>query len=96
MSNTYNGGAAFPVSGLSGLPNDNFIHPQEGMTLRDYFAAAALTGLLASGHYTLLSDRGAPDYAMSFDEDNDNYKIAAVLDSQHMADAMLEARKEGA
>jgi hypothetical protein len=39
MSNT-NGGAAFPV------PNDANVNGQEGMTLRDYFAAAALTGLL--------------------------------------------------
>lgn len=55
MSNTDNGGAAFPVAGLSGLPNDNFIHPQEGMTLRDYFAAAALTGLISTGKYGLLA-----------------------------------------
>jgi hypothetical protein len=35
---------AFPI------PGDSFIH--EGMTLRDYFAAAALTGLLANGNYS--------------------------------------------
>jgi hypothetical protein len=33
------GGQAFPVPGLSQLPNDQFIHPYGGMTLRDYHAA---------------------------------------------------------
>ena len=40
MNNT--GGPAFPVPGLSNLPNGDFIHPECGMTLRDYFAAKAL------------------------------------------------------
>lgn len=36
------GGPAFPVPGISGLPNGEFIYPSGGMTLRDYFAAKAL------------------------------------------------------
>jgi hypothetical protein len=40
MSNINNGGPAFPPS------NPGYAH---GMTLRDYFAAAALTGSLAQG-----------------------------------------------
>lgn len=40
------GGSAFPESGLSGLPNDQFIHPNPGMTLRDYFAAKAMQTLV--------------------------------------------------
>lgn len=51
MSKIKDGGAAFPIAGLSGLPNDNFIYPQAGMTLRDYFAAAAFQGLLINGHH---------------------------------------------
>jgi hypothetical protein len=41
---------AFPRAGnVSDIRSDDFDNkPQEGMTLRDYFAAAALTGLLAS------------------------------------------------
>lgn len=39
------GGQAFPVPGLSNLPNDNFIHPFPGMTLRDWFAGQALSAM---------------------------------------------------
>jgi hypothetical protein len=35
------GGPAFPEPGLSGLPNGEFLHGREGMSLRDYFAAHA-------------------------------------------------------
>lgn len=42
MSALENGGPAFPVPGLSNLPNEGFIYPEVGMTLRDYFAAKAL------------------------------------------------------
>jgi hypothetical protein len=77
---TDNGGAAFPVAGLSGLPNDNFIHPQEGMTLRDYFAAAAMTGSVG------YVNEFAPAYAASLKHTSQAaYRIA---------DAMLAARKE--
>ena len=47
MSNINTGGPAFPMPGMSGLPNDGFIYGQDGMTLRDYFAAKAMQGLLA-------------------------------------------------
>lgn len=33
------GGPAFPEAGLAGLPNQEFIYPRPGMSLRDYFAA---------------------------------------------------------
>jgi len=46
MNNTNTGGPAFPVQSV-------YIEDQEtnshGMTLRDYFAATVLQGLLASG-----------------------------------------------
>lgn len=42
MSAHENDGQAFPVPGLSNLPNGDFIYPEAGMTLRDYFAAKAL------------------------------------------------------
>lgn len=42
MSNTNTGGPAFPSRGSMGEV------AQEGMTLRDYFAAKALQGLLAT------------------------------------------------
>ena len=33
------GGPAFPMPGLSGLPNHGFVYGENGMTLRDYFIA---------------------------------------------------------
>ena len=33
------GGPAFPESGLSGMPNGEFIYGRAGMAMRDYFAA---------------------------------------------------------
>ena len=41
MSNTNTGGPAFPNEGFNGWGK-----PQEGMTLRDYFAAKAMQGLM--------------------------------------------------
>ena len=46
-----NGGPAFPV------PNDANVNQQEGMTLRDYFAAKVIAGVLAHGIPTDASDR---------------------------------------
>ena len=46
MSNTNTGGPAFPVNQQlpEGMAN---LTPETGMTLRDYFAAKAVQGLLA-------------------------------------------------
>lgn len=38
---------AYATSGLSGLPNGEFIHGQQGMTIRQRFVMAAMQGLLA-------------------------------------------------
>ena len=43
MSNIKTGGPAFPNEGFNGWGK-----PEEGMTLRDYFAAKAMQGLLDS------------------------------------------------
>ena len=49
MSNAYTGGPAFPLS------EDLLRHPDPrhvmGMTLRDYFAAKAMQGMLANGDW---------------------------------------------
>jgi len=42
------GGPAFPVPTVTGLPNGDCIYGEAGMSLRDYFAAKALQGMLAS------------------------------------------------
>jgi hypothetical protein len=70
MSNTNTGGPAFPST-----------HPHgqdEGMTLRDYFAAKAMQGILAA---TL-----TPNTVWSQDE--------AAETAYNVADAMLKARGE--
>lgn len=67
------GGPAFPVPTGSGFV--------EGMTLRDYFAAHALKGFLASGMDWEEAD--GPD---------DNYPVLAKH-AYAMADAMLAARE---
>ena len=43
MSDTKTGGPAFPTT----KPLDSWGDPNQGMTLRDYFAAKAMQGLLA-------------------------------------------------
>jgi hypothetical protein len=39
---------AFPMPGLSGLPNDKFVYGQHGMSKRELFAAMAMQGLLSN------------------------------------------------
>ena len=70
MSTINDGGNAFPVAGLSGLPNDNFILPTSGMSLRDWFAGMALQGLVA--HY------GASGIKRDI-EDGQPYKLADLM-----------------
>lgn len=72
------GGPAFPVPGLSGLPNGEFLYPIAGMTLRDYFAAQALDPLIAGRRCYL----------------NDGARIREWATISYMiADAMLVARE---
>lgn len=52
MSKNNNGGAAFarPYSKAGGFSDSANEHAQTGMTLRDYFAAKALQGMLAASN----------------------------------------------
>ena len=76
MSNTNTGGPAFPVL-IVNRPKK--LLKYNGMTLRDYFAAKAMQGLIAS-------PRGTPD---GKDATDAYYAKAAYV----MADAMLKARE---
>lgn len=60
--------------------NTGATYAQYGMTLRDYFAAQCMNGLLARAHYDYFTEGGslAPKF---------------VEAAYHLADAMLEARK---
>jgi hypothetical protein len=94
-----NGGAAFPAH----------LHGERygGMSLRDYFAAAALQGLLASGHFTAEAGYDGDQSWMTSHEDPwDDETGEKIHEGRRRfdfpeaawkcADAMLAARKEGA
>lgn len=79
-----NGGAAFAraahVSGYSGAEKNT---AQEGMTLRDYFAAKALQGLLAAPNHLAGASRIAGERPVA--------PVIAEM-SYNFADAMLAER----
>jgi len=77
MSKIEDGGPAFPVPGLSNLPNGDFIHPEWGMTLRDYFAAKAMAALIPE----------------SFSQDDEHRPDVIADRAYWFADAMLAARE---
>ena len=79
MSNKINdGGPAFPRTGADGHTS-----PQSGMTLRDYFAAAALQGILSG------ADRSTVKYL-----ENMRYPAGEMSSAAYnIADAMLKARE---
>jgi hypothetical protein len=71
------GGLAFPHQDWDACIKSQRL--DTGMTLRDYFAAAALTGLLANVRYQF--DKG-------------EVQNGVARDVCSLADAMIEARKE--
>ena len=89
MSDKHNdGGPAFPVPEIDGMHGAYPVR-EPGMTLRDYFAAQALGGLLVSAeeHFT---GNGRSEEAVSDWHRNVEANWAAF--SYRMADAMLAAR----
>ena len=71
---TKDGGPAFPSG-----KKDKYGYYIEGMSLRDYFAAKALQGLMS---YTFANDRYHGDLKQ------------CVYEAYEIADAMLEAREK--
>ncbi|MDN7558829.1 hypothetical protein [Burkholderia orbicola] len=91
MDKINNGGPAFPRAAHEGETTISTVQP--GMTLRDYFAAKALAGMLAEP----LSDDTEPSsifFTPNFDKEHaqpgDRIAAAAYV----LADAMLRARGE--
>lgn len=70
------GGQAFPNEGFNGWGE-----PQQGMTLRDYFAAKALQGLAANSQWLENSQANTGDSV-----------TAIAMAAYEAADAMLTAR----
>jgi hypothetical protein len=79
MSKIDDGGAAFPIDSYMLNPNatEKEIKEAQGMTLRDYFAAAALQGMM--GNCSLV--------------DTFSGHAVMAEKSYFLADAMIEARK---
>jgi len=74
MSNTKTGGHAFPTSQIA---------DSDGMTLRDYFAAKAMQGLMSR------KEQGGFDFAV---HEKDAMRVA--MWAYALADEMLKAREE--
>jgi hypothetical protein len=79
------GGPAFPRVG-EGFGNPNYDAP--GMSLRDWFAGQALTGIYASNWFTWLVSRDNPHEVEADD--------AAAARAYKVADAMLAQRAKEA
>ena len=80
MSTINDGGSAFPLAGSS----DYSYAPQDGMSLRDYFAAAALS--IAQANWQKHNDEN--------NEGEEPAKSLVAEEAYEYADAMLAARKE--
>ena len=101
------GGSAFPshvTTDHNGTPVVSWV---KGMSLRDYFAAAVLTGLVARNgiadiKHTTDKDgmdqtvRGLAKLATDTDSSFDCCGIGEAIIAYEVADAMLAARKGGA
>lgn len=78
MSDTDNGGPAFPAAYTVG-PNDDLYPPEPGMSLRDWFAGQAAAALMVSCIETV-------------DLPTAGVAAAAAKAAYILADALLEAR----
>ncbi len=63
MSNTNTGGPAFPGPYANENWNIEVLFKQHGMTMRDYFAAKAMQGMLAENGGGALRNDTLADYA---------------------------------
>lgn len=80
MSDKINdGGPAFARSGANIINADDYVVGSEGMRLRDYFAAKAMQGMVASG--------------CTIDVDKDIPFLTRATTAYAIADAMLRARE---
>jgi hypothetical protein len=78
-SEVNDGGAAFPRTGML-LQDELYEYPQDGMSLRDWFAVQAMAGLLASN--------------ATYGGRTDN-RVALAADAYAIADAMLAESRKG-
>ena len=82
------------ISGIGML--EEKVKPVGGLSIRDYFAAAALSGLCANSELFKSFAGLRPEFLkhMSVDEcDRFEHRVIS-MSAKSMADAMIEARKE--
>jgi hypothetical protein len=83
MTEVLGGNMAFPIHNTGhGAPFD------EGMTLRDYFAAKALSTILAQYDFTFFEDDKS-------EKEGDAFALIVARNAYEMANAMMIARFEG-
>ena len=83
MSNTNTGGPAFPCEwDYIGSKRE----AANGMTLRDYFAAKALSTILGQYDFTFFEDDRS-------EKEGDAFSLIVAKNAYAMADAMLKARE---
>ena len=85
MSAVNTGGPAFPTMRLSLI--GDVVPDEEGMTLRDYFAAKAMESLCVMPQFVSGLDKAAMNAGVPF-------KAALAQHCYEMADAMLAARQK--
>ena len=84
---TKNGGPAFPFSALS-PEGPNVYKDNEGMSLRDYFAAKALQAIVESTGQTPVGTK------VPWSDGNTNHAQWSASAAYAYADAMLAAREQ--
>lgn len=88
---TNDGGPAFPRRGQSVNFGDGWIPSQDGMSLRDYFAAKAMAALIAK---VPLHDRDKV-HGIPSTQQEVNRVVADICESSYWyADAMIAARNQ--
>jgi hypothetical protein len=85
---------AFPSTNALATASGVMTHGHPGMTLRDYFAAAALQGMMAVPDDQRYGDRA--DKALTVDQWQRWCVTGLVEHAYRVADAMLAAREGGA
>ena len=89
MNNTNTGGPAFPTAEIF---HDEVVYTG-GMTLRDYFAAKAMQGIVCAPHSTD-DDKTAAVYLSDGLGFSDGMRGRVAVAAYAMADAMLKAREQ--
>ncbi|WP_368655437.1 hypothetical protein ABRY94_11940 [Castellaniella ginsengisoli] len=104
MSERNDGGSAFPVPGLSDLPNGQFLHPMVGMSLRQYAAIKLrvpdsgidwLDDMIRQSLRDEAAAKAMPVVWREIPEDTNRETALRALGlcTYEMADAMLAARE---